>query len=257
MYIFNDEDEVQEKTKLQILYGDDYFNVEDSGLMYVAGVRGSYKSTFCRVLAAAALNKGKPICNFLFNDFGDKKVLIIDTEQAPALIAKGGKALLKLLGLKKKPRNLDFIGLSGYTSWMEKKAAFRDLLEETENVGLIILDNPRDLLGDSSSAEESKKLMDELNAYAVNNGAFVVCVSHLSDSAKMNGHVKLYGHSGTALNNAASCGFVMIKLKDSVIVSGHKDRWGFFPDQEFAVTEESIPMPYPIGYCPFTFYYPS
>lgn len=249
MYQFSNLEEVQEKTNLQMIYGKEYYNVEDSGLMYIGGVRGSYKSTCARILCAAALNPGKPICNFLFNDMKDKEVVIADTEMAPALVEKGGKSLLKLAGLTKVPRSLKIYGMSGYTSWRQKREAFKDMLEDLSNPGLIVIDNPRDFISDSTSPDEAKSLIDELNAYAINHKCFIVCISHITDSALANGKYKLYGHFGSMLANTSSCGFMMVPLTDSALITGHKNRWGDFPSLELKMSQDF--MPYVSDYNPF------
>lgn len=238
------------RTQLQLRYGNKDYNVEQCGVFFIAGDRGSYKSTFARILCGAALNDGKPYCNYWFRDFKDKKVVLIDTEQAGDKVHEDTMNLLDGLGFTEKPPNFEVYMLAEHKTAYDKRKEFNKILEEVrETAGLIIIDNGRDLLVDSSSSEEAKELMDFSNAWATENDVLVGYISHLTDSSRGTGFRKLFGFFGSHLNNVASCGFMMVPLVDSALVVPHKNRWGEWATVEFSIDKKGHPVEG--EYCPF------
>ena len=245
IYTFNPEDSVELSTSLNLRYGNKDYPIGNFGeLGFISGERESRKSTFARTLCAAAILDGKPVCGYYFKDFGQRDILYVDTEQADALVKSGGMRMLKQIGVKKVPSNFKMVALSSLPSSSEKMEKFQELVHKLDNPGLVILDNPRDLLKNANDMESSKRLADTLNSLCINHNCMVIGISHYAS-----GSTKLFGTIGTFLNDTSSFGFGLIKINTYTIVYKKKGRYGEFPSTEFGL--DKVGVPFAGDYVPF------
>lgn len=226
-----------EETNLQWKYGSKTYNIVSRGMvMYLAGAKGSYKSTLTRGFLAAALNPDGYM-GYTYKPNG-KMIVLIDTESPLDIFQRSMRDLLKMSNLTEFPSNFKMFRLAMIVDPVERRAAVMDFIRQNkDNIDIIAIDLLADLVLDESSIEESNNLLQEVTALAEISKSLVIITSHTTESGG------LLNHLGKKIDRKSRTGLSLYKTLGWVIVMPTKDTYEPLPVSEFKVTEERLLMP--------------
>lgn len=232
-----------EETDLQWKYGNKQYKIVSRGMvMYLAGAKGSYKSTLTRGFLAAALNPDGYM-GYTYKPNG-KMIVLIDTESPLDIFQRSMRDLLKMANLKTFPSNFKMFRLAMIVDPEERRATIMKFIRDNrDNIDMIAIDLLADLVKDESSIEQSNDLLQEITALADINKALVIITSHTTDSGG------LLNHLGKKIDRKSRTGLSLYKTLGWVIVMPTKDTYEPLPVSEFRVTEERLLEPG--NYIPF------
>lgn len=128
---------------------------------------------------------------------GDKKTILhFDTEQSKYHVQKVLKRICSMLNIPH-PCNLKTYGLRQYPP-SERLAIIEYAIENTENIGLIVIDGIRDLVTSINDEEQSTHIASKLLKWTEVHNIHIVTVLHMNKSKEDH---NARGHLGTELTN--------------------------------------------------------
>jgi hypothetical protein len=159
-------------------------------------------------------------------------VLYFDTEQSPYHCHKVISRILRLAGLPsdRHPDNLKFSSLRAFNP-QHRLEIIEAAIQQTPNVGLVVIDGIRDCMYDINNATESTNLINKLMELSDVYKIHIHTVLHLNKSDD-----NVRGHVGTELNNKAE---TVLQVSRST--------------SDDAITEVSAPIIRDIEFEPFAF----
>ena len=163
----------------------------------VKGKAKSKKSFFINMAIATAVGKGL-LQNKLRSPLKDNfnKVLYFDTEQSKYHVQKAVKRVCAQIKVSVPP-NLDTYGLRK-SSPLERLQLVEYAIENTPNLGFVVIDGIRDLITSINDEAESTNMASKLLKWTEDKNIHIVVVLHENP-----GSDKARGHIGTELTNKA------------------------------------------------------
>lgn len=158
------------------------------------------KKTFnVSAIVAAALKNGTVLQYDAELPENKRKILYVDTEQSPHHCQKVMRRIARMAGLSldEEPENLQFLTLRRHTPEI-RIAIVEKAINETEGLGLVIIDGIRDMVYDINSPSESTKIISKLMQWTDEQQIHIHTILH-QNKADENAR----GHIGTELNNKA------------------------------------------------------
>ncbi len=199
------------------------------------------KKTFniCAIVASALINGTILSYQGSFSDT-KRKILYVDTEQSPFHCHKVLRRILALAGLplNKQPKTLEFLCLRG-SDPKARITVIEHVINNTEHLGLVIIDGIRDLVYDINSPSESTTLITKLMQWTDEKQIHIHVVLHLNK-----GDDNTRGHLGTELNNKAETVLQVTKDefdKDTSSVASMFIRDRDFEPFAFRINNDSLP----------------
>jgi hypothetical protein len=161
---------------------------------------------------------------------GKDKIIYIDTEQSDyhiLLILKRIKDVVK----ENKIENLLMFNFDALDT-EQRKDYTRELIYETKDCGLVVIDGIADLIYDTNDIRESSLMVSELRKWSVENDLHICNVIHQnpSQSDKMRGHLGtiLTNKSETVIQISSSKENESVKLVETLATRNKKpDNWSF------------------------------
>jgi len=199
------------------------------------------KKTFnvCAIVASAMRNE--MVLNYSVSLPKDKrKIIYADTEQSKFHCQKVLKRILQLseFSIDNQPDTLEFLSLRKYSPKI-RLGIIEEAINNTENLGLVIIDGIRDLAYDINSPHESTELITKLMQWTDERQIHIHTVLHLNK-----GDDNTRGHLGTELNNKAETVLQITKDefdKDISSVTAMFIRDREFEPFAFRINENSLP----------------
>lgn len=211
----------------------------NSNFIILTGKAKSRK-TFFSMLLIASLISGRKVFNINSSLPEDKKtVLFIDTEQSNYHVQLYCKRVLKLAGSE----GFIFDSFRAFAlrqhATSQRFEIVRYLVENTPNLGCIVLDGLRDLVTDINSQDQAVAIVDFLMSWTMTKGIGLVTILHQNKSDN-----NVRGSVGTeAINKSETTISVTKDIKDKSIsvVSAEYSRNMDFEDFAFHITSEGLP----------------
>jgi len=154
------------------------------------------KTFLLTLLNIAILNKGNyqnTLKSYLPK--GRDKILYIDTEQSDYHILLILKRIQDCVGESKMDNlmmfNFDAIDID------QRRKFTKELIYNTPDIGLVIIDGIADLIYDTNNIEESSIMASDLRKWSVENDIHILNILHQNPSENS----KMRGHLGTILTN--------------------------------------------------------
>lgn len=167
---------------------------------------------------------------------GKEKIIIGDTEQSGKFIRKMQDRIAHLYGGK--PGHVAFLRLRKYSK-KERMEYIKLAIECTPDLGMLIIDNIKDVCGDFNDPNEADKIATTLIQWAQQYNIHIMCVLHLN---KGNGLSR--GHLGSELENKAETIFKIRKdeQQNLVYVEPEATRGAPFDKVGFYFDDQGIPV---------------
>ena len=207
-------------------------------ILLVIGKAKSRKSFFLAIIIAAIVKD-----SFLFDKIHyrlakDKStVLYVDTEQSNWHLQLALKRICKLSGIKK-PQHLITYGLRPFST-TERFQLIEYAIENTPNLGAVIIDGIRDLVNSINDEGEATRIADALLKWSA-KGIHIITVLHQN---KGNEHAR--GHLGSELINKSETVLSVTKStenKDISIVQAEQCRNKEPSPLAFEIDENGLPQ---------------
>ena len=205
----------------------------------VKGKAKSKKSFFINMAIAAAVGEGAVLQDKfrcpLKEGFSD--VLYFDTEQSRYHVQKAAKRICRQVGVDVPP-NLTTFGLRK-ASPSERLKLVEYAIENTPNLGFVVIDGVRDLITSINDEGESTTMSSSLLRWTEEYNIHIIVVLHENP-----GSDKARGHIGTELTNKAETVIALEVDKSDVnisIVSAGFCRNKSFEPFAFEITADGLP----------------
>ena len=204
----------------------------------VKGKAKSKKSFFINMATAAAVGKGL-LQNKLRSPLKDgfNQVLYFDTEQSKYHVQRAVKRICTQIDVDI-PNNLNTYGLRK-SSPSERLKLVEYAIENTPNLGFVVIDGIRDLITSINDETEASNIASKLLKWTEEYNIHIVVVLHENP-----GSDKARGHIGTELMNKAETVIALQvdKYDENVsIVSAGFCRNKAFKPFAFTITDEGLP----------------
>ena len=205
----------------------------------VKGKAKSKKSFFINMAVATAVGKGVLQNKFrspLKEGFGH--VLYFDTEQSKYHVQKAAKRICTQVGVSIPP-NLTTYGLRK-SSPSERLKLVEYAIDNTPNLGFVVIDGIRDLITSINDESESTNMSSSLLRWTEEHNIHIIVILHENP-----GSDKARGHIGTELTNKAETVIALEvdKSDDSIsIVSAGFCRNKSFKPFAFQITDDGLPQ---------------
>ncbi|MCD8032495.1 MAG: AAA family ATPase [Bacteroides sp.] len=199
------------------------------------------KKTFnVSAIVAAALKNDEVLRYAVELPENKHKILYVDTEQRPYHCQKVILRALRLAGMSTDhhPENLEFLTLRQYTPEVRINI-IQYAIDNTENLGLVIIDGIRDLMYDINNPSEASTLINKLMTWTDTKQIHIHTVLHLN---KADDNTR--GHIGTELNNKAETILQINKSEQDGDISEVKAmhiRDREFEPFAFRINEDALP----------------
>jgi hypothetical protein len=204
----------------------------------VKGKAKSKKSFFINMAISAAVGKGliqNKIRSPLKDDFN--QVLYFDTEQSEWHVQKAAKRVCKELNISN-PTNLHTYNLRTLSP-SERLKLIECVIENTPNLGFVVVDGIRDLVTSINDEAEASNIASKLLKWTEEYNIHIVVVLHENP-----GSDKARGHIGTELMNKAETVIAIQIDKDdesiSIVSAGFCRNKSFKPFA-ITITDEGLP----------------
>ena len=205
----------------------------------VKGKAKSKKSFFINMAIANAVGKGllqNKLRSPLKDDFN--QVLYFDTEQSKYHVQKAVKRVCTQIGVGI-PSNLNTYGLRK-SSPSERLKLVEHAIENTPNLGFVVIDGIRDLITSINDESESTNMASKLLKWTEVYSIHIVVVLHENP-----GSDKARGHIGTELTNKAETVIALEVDKSddniSMVTAGFCRNKSFKPFA-FEITDDGLPQ---------------
>jgi len=205
----------------------------------VKGKAKSKKSFFINMAIAAAVGKGllqNKLRSPLKEDFN--QVLYFDTEQSKYHVQKAVKCIYEQIAVSV-PSNLNTYGLRKLSP-SERLELVEYAIENTPNLGFVVIDGVRDLITSINDESESTYMASKLLKWTETYNIHIIVVLHENP-----GSDKARGHIGTELTNKAETVIALqVDKYDENIstVSAGFCRNESFKPFAFMITKDGLPQ---------------
>lgn len=187
------------------------------------------KTFLMTLLNEAVLMKGEFQILQSYLPKGKDKILYIDTEQSDyhiLLILKRIKDVVEERIDKLYMFNFDVLDVQ------ERKEYTKELIYNTPDIGLVVIDGIADLIYDTNDIRESSQMVSDLRKWATEKDVHIVNVLHQnpSQSDKMRGHLGtiLTNKSETVIQISSSKENEAVKLVETLATRNKKpENWSF------------------------------
>lgn len=205
----------------------------------IKGKAKSKKSFFINLAISSAVGKGL-LQNKLRSPLKDdsNKVLYFDTEQSKYHVQVAVKRIYKQVDIKI-PSNLDTYGLRQFSP-SERLKIVEYAIENTPNLGFVVIDGIRDLITSINDEAEASNIASKLLKWTETYNIHIIVVLHENP-----GSDKARGHVGTELMNKAETVIALQVDKyneNASIVSAGFCRNKSFKPFAFCITDEGLPQ---------------
>jgi hypothetical protein len=197
----------------------------------VIGKAKSRKTFFISLLLHSCLNKlndGIIEARFPINK---RKVIFIDTEQAPCHVVKVGRRILR----ENESAALDVYSLRSYSP-KDRIKLIDHIIENTLDVGVVVIDGIRDLAYSINDEQEATEVVTLLLKWTMNKDIHIITVIH-----ENKGDNNARGHLGAEVVNKAETVVSVEKDGDISIVSPKFCRDKDFNQFAFTINESGEP----------------
>ncbi len=199
----------------------------------VIGKAKSRKTFLISTLLSAAIKKD------LFNiraslPIGKERVVYFDTEQSNYDVWRVVKRILAGADIIK-PINFDAFGLRSLEP-KDREFVIDQFLNNSDDIGLVVIDGIRDLINDINSPEESTHIASKLLKWTEEGNIHIITVLHQNK-----GDNNARGHIGAELTNKAETVISVEKDNNISIVRPEFVRGKDFEPFAFAVDERGLP----------------
>ncbi|WP_461115419.1 AAA family ATPase [Spirosoma jeollabukense] len=224
---------------LQVVTEGQSITIGTLGNFFVITGKAKSRKTFFLSLIAAALLKRNTVADAIRRQLPADKttVLYFDTEQISGHVMRVMKRISALSG-DETLFNLRVIRLRKFLT-QDRINAIKVAIEQTPNLGAIIIDGIRDTVFDINDAREATERATDLLQWTEENGAHLVTVIH-----ENKGNNSVRGHLGTELVNKAES-VVSVSLnpedKQQSVVTSEFCRDKEFEPFIFSVDENGLP----------------
>jgi len=181
-----------------VLYFGEEMVMTRKNISCITGKAKVGKTFLMTLLSMAVLNKGEfenTLKSFLPK--GKDKIIYIDTEQSDYHILLILKRIKDIVS-ENRIDNLMMFNFDALDT-LERKEYARELIYNTPDCGLVVIDGIADLVFDTNDIRESSLMVSELRKWSVENDVHIVNVIHQNPSENS----KMRGHLGTILTNKA------------------------------------------------------
>jgi hypothetical protein len=181
----------------------------------IIGKAKSRKSFSVAIATAAALGGTSNIGGITGKlPEGKRRVLYFDTEQHPYHVQMAAHRIAHLAGHPKKDLDtLEVYALRPYAPAMRTKL-INEAINNTPNIGLVIIDGIRDLINDINSPQEATDISTALLSWTQEKDIHIITVLHQN---KGNEHAR--GHLGTEMINKAEMVLVVERNENDPNIS--------------------------------------
>ena len=199
------------------------------------------KKTFnVSAIVAAALKNGTVLRYVAELPEEKRKILYVDTEQSHYHCLKVMKRILRMAGLPddRDNENLEFLALRKYTP-EQRIRIVEQAINNTPDIGLVIIDGIRDMVYDINSPGESTRIISKLMQWTDDRQIHIHTILHQNK-----GDENARGHIGTELNNKAETVLLVEKDKsngDISNVSAMHIRAMDFEPFAFRINDNALP----------------
>lgn len=163
----------------------------------VIGKAKSRKTFLITLALAAAVSNNKVSDSFTGTlPPGKNRVIFIDTEQGAYHVSMVARRVLRLAGLSA-PDNFDVYALRKFDT-AQRNAIIEDLIRNTPDLGLLIIDGVRDIVTSINDEEQATDLANKLLKWTEERQIHIITVLHQNKS-----DFNARGHLGTELINKA------------------------------------------------------
>lgn len=163
----------------------------------IIGKAKSKKSFFVNIAVSTVLKNDSLLGMFKGELPEDKKkVLYFDTEQGKYHVQKALRRICEQIKVTI-PKNLMVYGLRSYSP-SERLAMIEKAIEQTENLGFVIIDGIKDLVTSINDEEQATMITTKLMSWSENKNIHILTVLHQNK-----GDNNARGHIGTELINKA------------------------------------------------------
>jgi len=208
----------------------------------ITGQAKSRKSFFVNAIASAFCNPDRIVLDRIQATRSNEKqnVLYFDTEQARFHVKKLLNRIIEMTG--KTPDYLDHLEVFSLRKYAPKERLeiIQKTIEQTENLGLVIIDGIRDLITNINDPEQSTQITSELMKWSEEKECHILNVIHENKSNE-----QARGHIGTELINKAETVISIRKEQDNSIrseVIPTFTRSKSFENFAFKISEYGIPI---------------
>ncbi len=191
------------------------------GLSAVLGKQKSRKTFYLTNIMASVI--GNCVIDFKVRGYADdKKNLWFDTEQSKYYASRIPYRIVKKLGMNKHPDNFEFLSIKKYDT-DDRIRIINHYIENTKNLGLVIIDGVRDLVHDFNSLSECTDLINKIMYWVDTTNCHISLVLHINPLKKGDDE-KPRGHLGTEIQNKVESSIIIEKSKQNKEVSIIKPR---------------------------------
>ncbi len=192
------------------------------------------KKTFLVSLIVASLLSENYSDNLISSSKKIDNIIFIDTEQSKFDVYSVAQRMITKSKDKKRLKVFSLRSLK----ILDRNKLLTDIVENTKPNSLIIIDGLRDLVTSVNDEEQASTVNDFLLQGTEVNKIHIIGVIHQN---KGNDNVR--GHLGTELINKAES-VISVKIVDKITsaVSAKYSRREAFPDFQFTINEDSIPL---------------
>jgi len=191
------------------------------------------KTFFVSLLASAYLKPNKHTGD-IESHRGGKKLIHYDTEQGEF---HAHRVFRRVTQMAKTTDDYMSFALRKYSA--KERVAFIDWhIENTTDIGVIIIDGIADLIDDVNDIEKSSKLAQQLMKWTQENNIHIITVIHTN-----HGSEKPTGHLGSFLEKKCETQIALTRDEESsnVLVKCKRSRGASFDDFQFRVNAYNIP----------------
>jgi hypothetical protein len=180
------------------------------GISGILGIQKSRKTFFMTLVMSAAVKNG--IIDEKIRGYSYGKINYwLDTEQSRYYTSKIAYRITRKLGLKSHPENFKLLSIKRYSP-EDRLRILEYIVDNTKNLGLIVLDTLHRFIYDFNNLKESTMLLDKLMGMADRSNCHFACVLHVNP-LKKGEDKKPRGHLGTELQNLAESTILIEKSK--------------------------------------------
>lgn len=208
-----------EKPEPLIKYVDtvnEYNYLTMGGLSAVFGKQKSRKTFYLSVLMAAAV--GNCIVDDRLRGYSYlKNHLWFDTEQTKYYASMIPYRVVRKLGYESHPDNFELLSIKKYST-VDRIKIIEHKIENTPNLGLVIIDGVRDIIKNFNDLEEVTELINVLMKWNDTTNCHICLTLHINP-LKKGDEEKPRGHLGTEIQNKVESSIIIEKCKQNKDIS--------------------------------------
>lgn len=237
-------EEIKEETCIEIIdtNGNKFPLATFGNISVITGQAKSRKSFFVTAIAGAFCNPGKKALDMIQGARNEEKniILYFDTEQARFHVWQVLNRVIQMSGqTPDKLENLMVFSLRKEPP-IERFKIIQNAIENTENLGLVIIDGIRDLITNINDPDQATQITSELMKWSEEKECHILTVIHENKSNE-----QARGHIGTELINKAETVISIRKEQENSLrseVIPTYTRGKEFQKFAFRISEFGIPI---------------